>query len=206
MQIFELASDRLAQTLHDLGNQKELKGDVGLIITSAISDAWTMIDSTHRLRQLLQQLPRMKKNTAELQLFLRRTTPVEDLRHYFQHLRGEIHSIAEMAMPLWGTIAWSQPNPETGLLETHMINPGTFFDGIGVGSCTFNSQQGKFVERVLLHAGPQKLDLADLYDYIKEFASWYIKWFETIFTSEKRHGADVHIKFFIEPVTEINVT
>jgi hypothetical protein len=202
IQAFELASSRLALTLDRLSNGKEITDDLGEIISEATTDAWSIIDSIHRLRELLEQMPGLKKNVPELQLFLRRTAPVEDLRHFFQHFRTEIESFVERGMPLWGTISWAYANPATGLPETHTIVPGTFFDGAWVATCTFDTQEGKFVERVLLHAGPRKIDLADLADHVKEFARWYTNWFDTTFTDQSRHGADVHMQFYIKPVTE----
>ncbi len=200
IQSFEIAYRRLAQTLNHLSKGKEPNDDLGEMISFATIDAWSIIDSIHRLRELLVQMPGLKKNTPELQLFLRRTSRIEDLRHYFQHFRTEIDSFVEKAMPLWGTISWSTWNSETRLPENHTIVPGTFFHGAWVASCTFDSHEGRFIDRVLLHAGPQKVDLANLEDFVKELTSWYLQWYESKFIGEERLGADVHMKFFIKPV------
>ena len=200
IQSFEIASGRLAQTLTKLSKNNNSDEDLGEIISFATIDAWSIVDSIHRLRELLEQLPGLKKNTPELQIFLRRTSAIEELRHYFQHFRTEIDSFVEKAMPLWGTISWSTINDETGLSETHTIVPGTYFHGAWAATCTFDTQEGRFVDRVLLHAGPCKVDLADIEDYIKELIAWYQNWYESKYKGEKRHGADMHMKFFIKPV------
>ncbi len=200
IQSFEISSHRLAQTLHHLCRKKTPEDDLGELISIATIDAWSIIDAVHRLRELLEQMPGLKKKTPELQLFLRRTSSIEDLRHYFQHFRTEIDSFVEKAMPLWGTISWSTSNPETGLPETHTIVPGTYFQGAWVASCTFDTHEGRFIDRVLLHAGPRKVDLADLEDYMKEFVAWYQNWYESAFTGEKHLGSDVHMQFYIKPV------
>lgn len=199
IQSFEISSRRLAQTLNQLSNAQDTKDNLGEIISIATIDAWSIIDSIHRLRELLEQLPRLKKNTPELQLFLHRTSPIEDLRHFFQHFRTEIDSFVEKAMPLWGTISWSTTNSDTGLPQTHTIVPGTFFHGAWFGSCTFDTHEGRFIDRVVLHAGPQKVDLADLEDYVNEFMSWYLEWYELKFTGDERLGSDVHMKLNIKP-------
>jgi hypothetical protein len=89
-QAFEISATRLAHTLNHLSHPKKPGEDLGELISVATIDAWSIIDAVHRLRELLEQMPGMKKNTPERQLFLRRTASVEDLRHYFQHFRTEI--------------------------------------------------------------------------------------------------------------------
>ena len=200
IQSFEIASRRLAQTLNRLSKGKEQNDDLGEIISFATIDAWSIIDSIHRLRELLVQMPGLKQNTPELQLFLRRTSRIENLRHYFQHFRTEIDSFVEKAMPLWGTISWSTCNSETRLPESYTIVPGTNFPGAWAASCTFDSHEGRFIDRVLLHAGPEKVDLADLEDFVKELTSWYLQWYESKFFGEEHFQADGYVKYCIEPV------
>lgn len=200
LQSFELSSLRLARTLHHISKKRVDTDDLGHLILEATVDAWTMVDSTHRLRELLLQIPGLKKNEAELQLFIRKTKSIEELRHFFQHFRSEIGSFADRGMPLWGTIAWASEDPDSGLPNTHTIIPGTFFEGEWAGSCTFDFKTGKFVERVVLHAGPKRVDLADLSETVERFVGWYVQWFERTFRDEDRLGADVHMQFTIKPV------
>ncbi len=57
----------------------------------------------------------------------------------------------------------------------------------------------RYVERVVLHAGPQKVDLANLNDAVERFVEWYTRCFSTTFTGDDRYGADMHIRFSIVP-------
>lgn len=157
LHMFDMTSTRLAQTLDSIGRTQVEPNELTDRITWALSDAWLMIDSVHRLRELLEQAPRLKKNTPELQIFLRNTSGVEDLRNFFQHFRTEIDSFTELGMPLWGTLSWAYTNPNTGELENHTIAPGTYFEGAWVASCTFDRDKGAFLEKVLLYAGTKKL-------------------------------------------------
>jgi hypothetical protein len=200
---FELAFLRLTRTLDRLSQGKKESDDLGEMIAEATTDAWAMIDSVHRLRELLEQMPRLKKNQPELQLFLRRTATVEELRHFFQHFRTEIDSFVSRGMPLWGTLSWARTNAESGLPETHTIVPGTYFHRSWAATCTFDMHKGKFVELLLLHAGPSKIDLAGLADHVKEFVGWYVKWFDSNYSDHERHGADVHMQFQITPVPRV---
>ena len=202
LQIFDLASRRLARTLDAIAKLPEKADELGDLILEATCDAWTMVDSIHRLRELVEQIPRMKKNQPELQLFLRQTNQVEELRHFFQHFRTEIHTFTEQGMPLWGTLSWPTRNPETGILEDHIIVPGSYFRGEIVKGSVFDFDEGRFVERVVLQAGPERTDLVDLLEHVERFTSWYVGWFEgTISDDEHRLGADAHFKFILKPVT-----
>lgn len=158
-----------------------------------------MIDAIHRLRELLQHLPGLKRNQPELQIFLRKTRAVEDLRHFVQHFRSEIESFTSCGMPLWGTLSWASRNSETGLPENHMVIPGTFFDEVWVESCRFDAQKGKFADRVLLYAGPKKIDLADLCEDVEKFVAWYVKWFEGAFSDTNLLGSDAHAILMYRP-------
>jgi hypothetical protein len=203
-EIFELASNRLATTLHTLGNHGEGAKGLGPLIVEATSDAWVMIDAIHRLRELLKQTPRLKKNEPELQLFLRRTQAIEDLRHFFQHFRSEIDSFSERGTPLWGTVSWVMADRDSGLPTNHLILPGTFFQGVCGMGCTFDSQEGRFVQRVVLHAGTKAVELADLNDNVERFAKWYVGWFEATYTGDDHHGADLHLRLSISPIEQTN--
>lgn len=198
LHIFDLAATRLALTLDGLSSGKFVHDDLAQHFAEGISDAWLMIDSIHRLRELLLQTPGLKKKILELQLFLRRTSAVESLRHFNQHFRTEIDSFTKIGMPLWGTLSWAYTNPQSGELENHTIAPGTFFSGAWVASCTFDKRQGKFLEKVLLHAGPAKLDLAELSLHVEEFVGWYTKWFQQQFPDIDHHGADLHLQFSLK--------
>lgn len=158
-----------------------------------------MIDVIHRLRELLQQVPKLKKNEPELQLFIRKTASIEDLRHFFQHFRTEIDSFAERGMPLCGTLSWIFDKEDSEVPANHLLIPGTFFKDVWGMGCTFDSHENRYVERVVLHAGPKKVDLADLNDAVERFVAWYTSWFAATFTGEDRYGSDTHIRFKIVP-------
>jgi hypothetical protein len=196
---FELTSLRLAHGLHSMGQRDDTSPPLGPKIVEVTTDAWTMIDVVHRLRELLQQVPKLKKNEPELQLFIRKTESIEDLRHYFQHFRTEIDLFAERGMPLWGTLSWIFDKGDSEAPANHLLIPGTFFKDVRAMGCTFDTHENRYVERVVLHAGPQKVDLANLNDAVERFVEWYTRWFSTTFTGDDRYGADMHIRFSIVP-------
>lgn len=196
---FELSSRRLAHGLHSMGLRDDTAMPLGPQIVEVTTDAWTMIDVVHRLRELLQQVPKLRKKEPELQLFIRKTKSIEDLRHYFQHFRTEIDSFAERGMPLCGTLSWIFEKEDSAGPENHLLIPGTFFKDVWGMGCTFDTHENRYVERVVLLAGPKKVDLADLNDTVEKFAEWYTAWFCATFTDNDRYGSDMHIRFSIVP-------
>jgi len=100
----ELAYERLCETLRR-AIQEEVVEPQFRIAASAVLDAWSMVDSIHRLRELLQQMRGLRRS-PELRAFLERTKGFEDLRHIVQHLRQEINALAMMGSPVWGQISW----------------------------------------------------------------------------------------------------
>ena len=197
IEIIDLAQRRLARTL--TGFATEDSGGVSARIVEAMSDAWLIVDSVHRLRELIRQCPGIKQREPEVQLFLRGSARAEELRHYVQHLRTEIGSFISHRRPLWGTLSWSSVSPE-GLPETHTIVPGTYYDGLWATSGTFDRERGRFVERVVLAAGPAQLDLADVAEAVERIANWVEAWHASTRDDGVHHGSDVHMHFTVRPV------
>ena len=206
LHVFDLTADRLTAALQLLSDDEQPPEELATRIALAVSDAWQLVDIVHRLRELLQQLPRLRKKEPKLQLFLRQTAAAEALRHFVQHFRTGIDSYATTGMPVWGTLTWVRDNPVTGRPENFSIAPGTFFDGAFVPTCTFDSIAGKYTERVVLQAGKLGVDLATLYEAVYAFAPWYTQWFAAAFPGQSHYGADFRAKFSIRRVSNPNST
>lgn len=76
---------------------------------SILLDAWSVVDTTHRLRTLLQQMPGMKKSAKDspkLQFFMRHTEAVASMRNHVQHLNNEIRGLAARGEPVLGVVRW----------------------------------------------------------------------------------------------------
>lgn len=117
----DVAYNRLSDSLWKVSNENQL------IIPAAclFLDAWAIIDSVHRLRDLMEQMPGLKKNGPKYQLFQRATQSVSDFRNIVQHLRGELNEMANHGWPVWGSIAWiAVLDPESRLVSSCAIIPG----------------------------------------------------------------------------------
>jgi hypothetical protein len=95
---------------------------------STVADAWSMIDSLHRLRELLDQMPGIKKNSPRLQSLLRNTEDVKTLRNGVQHLRREIDELVAKNLPVWGVINWIAPYPDGTGANIGVYVAGTLSD------------------------------------------------------------------------------
>jgi hypothetical protein len=100
---------------------------------SAMQDAWSIIDSVHRLRGLLKQTPGLKQNVPALQIFYRNTANIGDLRNGVQHLNSEIDKLVSLDLPVWGSISWAAQRDPNEPLELYVgaLIAGTVFEGGG---------------------------------------------------------------------------
>lgn len=113
----DLSYTRLVETLLNFSQtsgtgKKTISHDAHI---PAFLDAWSVIDSVHRLRGLLEHMPGVKKKTVGYQKFRRETAIIEDLRNWVQHLNTEIADMVERRLPVWGTLGWTFiSDPATG--------------------------------------------------------------------------------------------
>ncbi len=199
-ELVDLAFRRLERNLEIIANHKADEGDLGFLIVEAISDAWAFVDSYHRLRGLIQQLPGLKQKQPKLQIFLRQSVQIDDLRNYIQHLRTIIDEFVETKMPLWGSVSWTRRDPETGIQENHIIIPGTYFNDCRVTGCVFDSHIGEFIEKLVLEVGLKRVDLAELHNGVERFWKWFEEHLKPTFENDECNSADAHIKLEVRPV------
>jgi hypothetical protein len=96
----------VAQTRRFANLQPQEPDAGGQVITAVLLDAWVIVDSINRLRELLESMPRMRKKQPELVVFRASTKGFPDLRNSVQHLRDEIKRLAETNEPVWGSVGW----------------------------------------------------------------------------------------------------
>lgn len=193
METLELTHSRLLSTLESISGFQNDKPKLSQMIAEAISDAWGMVDSAHRLRELVQQMPRLKKSEPDVQLLIRETKAVEDLRNFAQHFRTGIDGFVSKRLPLWGTLSWNRQNAETGVPECHTIIPGTYYNHVMAALNDFNSVDWQFSGGIILRSSEAHCDLVALFQRISRFAHWFAQWFENEFPGANRSGSDVHL-------------
>jgi hypothetical protein len=123
-----LAYARLQQTLYNITMNCLNASTNPVDFVPAILDAWSIIDSVHRLRILIHKVPGMKKQTPRFQIFDRSTSSIKDLRNFIQHLDEETQDLVGQNMPIWGMLSWFttlDPEHKSGFICT--IVAGTIF-------------------------------------------------------------------------------
>ncbi len=139
-QMAQFQRDEIDKLLPVLEETESITGEYETDAVRLTLNLWGIIDIGHRIRELIQQLPGLKKNAPEIQIFLRSTQTVEDLRHYVQHLRTGIHALPEKSAPLWGVISWvSEKRKDTSFT----LLTGSAPD-ISVHSCAYDTWKKEF--------------------------------------------------------------
>ena len=84
--------------------------------------AWSMIDSVHRLRGLVDSLPGLarRNQSPEFRNFMDKAQTVEQFRDAVQHMDTEIPRSAEAGKAVWGTLSWLRGNANQPILYTCM--------------------------------------------------------------------------------------
>jgi hypothetical protein len=109
-------------------NKPLSKKDSFTLTVSALSNAWQIIDSMNRLRQLLSKTPGLKQNSTELQLFYRRTADIEYFRNSIQHLNENIMQYVKNRIPSWGALNWVAKLDDSKDFILFSLIPGEIFD------------------------------------------------------------------------------
>ena len=97
-------------------------------IASAMLDAWSIVDSAHRLRDLVGNLPGLP-NAPWRRLLEQRTAEVAELRDCVQHQLGEIERLASGGGQLWGYLSWAELKGDKPTGRWHMMAAGSDYVG-----------------------------------------------------------------------------
>lgn len=171
-QMAEFQKDKINHLLPVLEETESITGEYETVAVHLTLNIWGMIDTGHRIRELIQQLPGLKKNTPEIQIFLRSTETVEDLRHYVQHLRTGIHALPEKSAPLWGVISWvSEKLQDTSFTVLTGLAPD-----INVHSCVYDTWKKEFAQKLILSVNDKTVEIRNLMKHIDELKQYIIKW------------------------------
>lgn len=107
-----------------------------LKITPALASCWGIIDTLHRIREIAQSIPGLSVKHSEMRAFLRNSELAENYRHYIQHLRGELANPNFNGFPVWGTLAWVDPNVHS---RSYIVQLGAALEGISYSGCVFDT-------------------------------------------------------------------
>jgi hypothetical protein len=175
-QMANLVSRRIRETLDEItrnypDNYTEEQ------ITSGLLYAWTLVDICHRVRELVQQTLRLSHNLPGIQIFLRGTEQIKNLRHYVQHLRSGIPNIPVQSNPLWGVLSWTPTNDKT---VCYTIFSGNLAGGVYGNTPTLNTHNLQFTAEMKLMADGIEIDLNSILEHLKKVKICISEWLEQL--------------------------
>ena len=173
IRLFRLAFDRLEAAVSKIESESNSDDEHNDLVFSAILDAWALVDTSHRIRELIQQIPGWRKKMPFAREFVARTELVDSFRNYIQHLRHEIPDRADRAPPVWGTISWKSKNTP---LRSHSIFTGNILPGVEVHTLTFDRVAMEFTSELTLEGTSGVLKLDDLNRRVLAFRTGLREW------------------------------
>ena len=133
VEMADLAYGRLQSGLQALSTENDTDGsqEHASLFVEPFLDAWSIVDSIHRLRELLEHMPGSKKaKSPSYQLFARKTLPVRQFRNAIQHLRKELRQVSSPTWPVWGVLDWvTVIDAKKGLLRCCVMTAGRNITG-----------------------------------------------------------------------------
>ena len=174
-QMANLVSHRFRETLDDIARYHSKNEYTEEQITSGLLDAWTLVDICHRVRELVQQTPGLSQKLSDIQIFLRGTEQIKNLRHYVQHLRSGIPDIPIQSNPLWGVLSWTPTNDKA---VCYTIFSGNLVGGVSGNSLTFDAHKFQFVAEVKLLADGIEIDLNSISEKLSKLKICISDWID----------------------------
>jgi hypothetical protein len=122
----DIAYTRLVETLDSL--DVVARKPTSRAIANVMMDAWTIVDATHRLHDLVKNLPGLTK-APWLKVFCQRVKEAIILRDCVQHQLGEIDTLIATGGQIWGFVSWAvvKDGRHTGVWQ--MVSAGAAYAG-----------------------------------------------------------------------------
>jgi len=169
-----MAVDRITQ--HFISGEQSGKAvpNADAEINCAMNDAWSMVDSIHRLRELLSGMPNLKQKAVELRLFRKATNECLSLRNAVQHLRHEIRALVKMDQPVWGEITWvALESPQAEIFRCFFIYAGTVYHNFaGPAFQPFGKPVRCPVDHISLNAHGISVSLTDCHESLQQVTTF----------------------------------
>jgi hypothetical protein len=136
----------------------------------AIADAWFVIDSLYRIRRLLEDMPSLKQNSPQLQLFYRKTSCLKSLRDSIQHLDEYLDKYALYKIPAWGRLLWVYPMNEYRY-KACMIAPGDIQPDWKLYPSHYGKKMRPPIDFITL-TGNKEVCLTEMIDALEKLIPW----------------------------------
>jgi hypothetical protein len=172
----DIAVKRLQPTLDNVARLHDANEDTEAQISSALLDAWSLIDMCHRARELVQSTPTLPHKLPGIQIFLRATPQIENLRQYVQHFRSGIPKLPDSWSPLWGSLSWT---PTHDRATCYTILTGNLVSGITAPSISYDTHELRFTSEIVLSTGEADVDLPSIAARMATLRETLLRWIDT---------------------------
>lgn len=171
----DVAARRLRVTLDEVAVRHAASQEAEEQVVSALLDAWSIIDMCHRARELVQATPGLSQKLPGIQVFLRGTSHIEDLRHYVQHFRKGIPNVPTSWTPLWGGLSWIPTQEPT---TCYIIFTGNLLKGLQTPSVAYDTHELRFAADIVLYVGTAQVDLLSAAIQMSNLRDCLLAWVE----------------------------
>jgi hypothetical protein len=187
LEMLDLVHTRLQSTLLALTDAQVVQQDLS---TSAVADAWLIIDAFHRLADLAEHMPNVTRRNRIpfFRNLIQANETVNELRNTVQHLPGTIHELTVAPnWSVWGALSWCVPPSD----DRSVIRIGSYYCGkITPGERPLINPIGQRVRRpvglITLSQGGVSISLSELYGHAEQFALEFERMTKRIFGSDPR--------------------
>lgn len=131
--------------------------------------AWLVIGNLNRLHCLIDKVSGIRKGEVWFQLFIRKITAVESLRHIIEHYDGEINGLILNIKPILGHVSWIiyEGNKK---VQVKIVVPKTLrkYKGLGLVNPAGKVMRAK-IDHITYYLGADSLDISNLYYDLEQF-------------------------------------
>ena len=163
---------------------------------SIFLDAWSVIDSVHRLRELLLFAPFIKGGEG-FDTFKQYTEKVTLLRNTIQHLRGKIDTMVKHKFPIVGVLTWLYvPDPDNKIGYSCTLLAGTIFKDLKMSCLNPSSSNRKLMiplDLITLNANEYSICLSDVMLHIEQITGIMELQLKNQFKNLPNAGSDIFL-------------
>lgn len=160
VEMADMAYQRLKETL-GRATIENSQTDRFRLVSICLLDAWSIVDSINRLRNLLKQLPGFKADASSLRMFLRQTEGIWGLRNLGQHLDGRIAGLVAKGLTVWGVLTWLMlVDAQTGRFKAAALVSGSQFGSMHALPSAEGIEMHANIDHITLTVGGHEADLS----------------------------------------------
>lgn len=198
VEMADLAYSRLQNTLFNLTHNCDNPSTRHWEFISAISDAWSVVDSVHRLRGLLKCAPFITKGSPGLSIFEQHTETIKLLRNSIQHLYTKIDMYVSQGLPVLGALGWfAVLDLDSQIGFSCSLLAGTMFKGLVTPIVNPASSKRDImlpVDFVTLTASGYSVCISDVMKHVEQVIKDMEKQLRDQIKTLERPGSDVIIR------------